>query len=703
MGHSEFAQNPYSHYQELLQHGSIHWLEKQQAWLVLGFHDIQKVLQNPNAFSSQSEQPFDPVLLNADAPEHTTRRSSIAGTKGLFSNNRIHNGYTQNQAIAKELITSLGSRPKIDLISDLAAPYSSMVMLNLLNLQPESVSELMQWSQETVHSKALYDHEYSRQMWERFKPHVEQMVKRNLSDNKSLGLGEMLRDAEGLFPDLSSVIDLVKILLLGGHETTPNLVGSCLYRLLQNDKFWLEEWQNGRVSLEQIIRETLRIDAPTQLIHRTCVEDTQFGKITISNGERLILSLGAANRDATVFEGADSFRPQRTEKQILSFGYGPHYCIGAQLALQETEILITELFGAFEELELSVDDTPVYRPSSHIRGFKHLPLWLNANGRKQTSSIHRASFDILQEDLEKFGHWPSLEQYPSQSKNEWTYTYPSPFIHANVLLSLSEFGLRIPSHWISQGVEFLSSAQESGIWRFWPLETARNPVPPDMDDLALCSLALKQCSRDPEHYNLIQSQIRPTGEVPTWLWPNTRLLVQNWRLWLKLVQEQGAVKPTIQAGMLHPSDWELNVMLNILAYCGAHSNSTALINRCIQLWDNEQDPAHFYNNRWVTLYHFSRCYHHGINAFAPLLNKAIPELEALMEEGDFHSKLLGGMIAKYARLTRLHIQFQNALLEDTSKESFSIEAFPYFTSKNRAYCGGSRSLTAALLLQVLSN
>ena len=134
------------------------------------------------------------------------------------------------------------------------------------------------------------------------------------------------------------LINLVKILILGGNETTPTLASSALYHLVCNPGL-MEDVRHEKVQFEIFINEVLRFYAPTQIIARTTKTDIVIGGMLIPANSLVNVGIGAANRDPDFFENPNDFYLDRPKGRILSFGHGAHHCIGASLAKQETRII----------------------------------------------------------------------------------------------------------------------------------------------------------------------------------------------------------------------------------------------------------------------------------------------------------------------------------------------------------------------------
>ncbi len=139
----------------------------------------------------------------------------------------------------------------------------------------------------------------------------------------------------------------------------------------------LEKVKNNNQLLSNIINETLRLEAPVQIIQRINKIEVSIDSYKIPANSRISLCIAAANRDPAVFEDPNEFMLDRKEKKILSFGYGPHYCIGSNLAYQQTKIALEELFSYFPNMCPSPLFKSIYRYSNLVRGLQAMPVLIN--------------------------------------------------------------------------------------------------------------------------------------------------------------------------------------------------------------------------------------------------------------------------------------------------------------------------------------
>jgi cytochrome P450 len=169
------------------------------------------------------------------------------------------------------------------------------------------------------------------------------------------------------------VFQFVSLLLVAGNETTTNLIGNAVYALLRHPE------AAARVAADPAlvpaaIEETLRWDAPIQLVFRNALRDAELGGAQIKQGDKLCVLIGSANRDERRFPDPDRFDLDRDTQGLLSFGFGKHFCLGASLARLEARVALEGLAPRLPELRLAAEREML--DSFLVRGPKRLELAL---------------------------------------------------------------------------------------------------------------------------------------------------------------------------------------------------------------------------------------------------------------------------------------------------------------------------------------
>ena len=164
------------------------------------------------------------------------------------------------------------------------------------------------------------------------------------------------------------------LLLIAGHETTVNLIGTSTRLLLLHPE-QAQKLRDEPALMPNAIEEFLRYDGTVKWVTRMAREDMEIGGERIDTGDLVVLLTGAANRDPSQFPDHDRFDVTRTPGRHIAFGIGPHFCEGAPLARIEVEIAMNTLLRRMPRLRFAVPaDTLAWDEASHLRSLRALPL-----------------------------------------------------------------------------------------------------------------------------------------------------------------------------------------------------------------------------------------------------------------------------------------------------------------------------------------
>jgi cytochrome P450 len=170
----------------------------------------------------------------------------------------------------------------------------------------------------------------------------------------------------------SELLATSNLILIAGHETTTNLIGNGLLALLREPDE-LERLRREPALFPTAIEELLRFDGPVQATVRVTSEDVEIDGHELAEGSFVLVGIGAANHDPAVFAEPERLDVGRDPNPHLAFGFGAHFCLGAQLARLEGEIALRALVERFPGMELATD-APRYRPNPVLRGLVSLPV-----------------------------------------------------------------------------------------------------------------------------------------------------------------------------------------------------------------------------------------------------------------------------------------------------------------------------------------
>ncbi|MFG2789587.1 cytochrome P450 [Streptomyces sp. NPDC048419] len=273
----------------------------------------------------------------------------------------------------------------VDLREGYCYPLPIRVISELFGLPEDQGAELRSVVDSIFHTSATP--EEVTDTYARFYAALAKLVatKRELpGDDLTSALIAARDDEDGTRLSEQELLDTLMLMVSAGHETTVNLIDNAIHALLTHpDQLALV--RDGRASWEDVIEETLRVEAPIAgLPLRYAVEDLameEFGGpegVVISKGEAILAAYAAAGRHPGKYGvDADRFDVTRVDKEHLAFGYGVHFCLGAPLGRLEAQIALLALFDRFPDLRLAVPEEELRPVDSFIsNGHRSVPAHL---------------------------------------------------------------------------------------------------------------------------------------------------------------------------------------------------------------------------------------------------------------------------------------------------------------------------------------
>jgi pimeloyl-[acyl-carrier protein] synthase len=370
-----FLADPYIHYRRLRESDPVHFDEARGSWILTRYADVSAVLRDDDRFSAQQGLPTS--MLVSDPPDHTRLRSLVAKA---FTARTVSGLAPRIQLIVDQLLDDASATGQFDAIAQLAYPLPLPVIAELLGVEPERRDFFRTQSQKIAVALgpikdmniAVRANEGRDELLTYFSTLIE---KRRAEPRADLISALIQAEDRGDFLNHAELLAMLLLLLVGGHETTVNLIGNGLLALLHNpDQLDLLRSQDG---IEKCaVEELLRYDSPVQYSGRVAMTELDLGGKCIRPGEGVRMILGAANRDPEVFADPDCLDITRDPNPHVAFGHGIHFCLGAQLARLEAQIAVPALVRRFPNLRLGTD-TVTWRPAAVLRGLKSLPLVLN--------------------------------------------------------------------------------------------------------------------------------------------------------------------------------------------------------------------------------------------------------------------------------------------------------------------------------------
>ena len=372
--------DPYPMHEQLRELGPVVWLDAYQVWAMARHEQVHAALADPTTYCSSAgvglsdfrkEKPWRPpsLLLEADPPEHTRARRPVTRAMSPGTIRRLREEFVE---AAEHLFDALAGRDVIDGMADIAVPYPIKVFPDVVGLPADGRENLLPYGgmvfngfgpRNRLFEQAMADAAPVRD-W--IAAHCA--VDRLAEDGMGAHIHEYAQE-EGFAPEQRGL--LVRSLLSAGVDTTVHGLGSALFCLAQNpDQYALLCDDPGLAG--KAFEEALRLEAPVQTFFRTTTVDVEVDDVRIPAGDKVLLFLGAANRDHRRWPDPHRFDITRRASGHVGFGIGIHACVGAAFARLEGEVVLAEFARRYRTVAIS--GQPTRQLSNTLRGLDSLPM-----------------------------------------------------------------------------------------------------------------------------------------------------------------------------------------------------------------------------------------------------------------------------------------------------------------------------------------
>jgi cytochrome P450 len=386
-----FKANPYPYYARLrkeqpVARTQLRWPMRRTAWLVTRYDDVQRVLKDDRLAKDPTNaglsgpgwlpgplRPMASNMLDLDPPDHTRLRALV---QKAFTPRLVEQLRERIQQLTDDLLERAWRNQRLELVSGLALPLPTTVIADLLGIPARDRTQFHRWSARLVSVSGPSDVLVALPAAWLFMRYVRRLLAWRRANPGDDLLSSLLGVEEaGDQLSLDELLAMVVLLLIAGHETTVNLIGSGTLALLEHPE-QLARLRDDPTVVGSAIEELLRFVTPVELAsERYARQDVEIAGTRIARGEMVLAVLGSANRDPLRFADPDRLDVTRSPNPHLAFGHAAHYCLGAPLARLEAQIAIATLVRRLPDLRLAVPSSQLrYKRSLFLRGLERLPL-----------------------------------------------------------------------------------------------------------------------------------------------------------------------------------------------------------------------------------------------------------------------------------------------------------------------------------------
>ncbi|GGU72591.1 cytochrome P450 [Lentzea flava] len=384
---SAFAADPYPLFAELRERGPVHRarvLDGRSCWIITGYDEAKAAFTDPRlsndmkylkAWDSLGRAVVGKTMLQADPPDHTRLRKLVARE---FTVRRMQSLQPRIEELAAELLDAMVPQGQADLVSSYALPLPLQVICELIGVPFADRAAFHKWSADLSAPATPEDGEAAQRGLTEYLAALIEDKRRTPCDDL---IGALVNTTDENGDSLSSdeLLGMSFLLLVGGHESTANLIASGTLALLRHPE-QLAALRADWSLLDTAVEEVLRYDGPVEFAAlRYTKEPIDIAGTVIGEGEVIMIGQSSSSRDPKRFPNPDSFdisRDLREARAHFGFGFGVHHCLGAPLARLEGAIGIRALLQRCPDLALAVDPAELTYcpPTFFMRGLKELPV-----------------------------------------------------------------------------------------------------------------------------------------------------------------------------------------------------------------------------------------------------------------------------------------------------------------------------------------
>jgi pimeloyl-[acyl-carrier protein] synthase len=382
--------DPHAFYRVLRERDPVHWDPYMHSWVVTSYQEVVTVLTSYSADRAPSADYLDRVglpfmkpfaemmrqqMLFMDAPMHSRLRGICSAA---FTPRKVEELRLAIQSVVDDLIDKVITSSHLDIVADLAIPLPAIMTARLMGIPVEDHKQLGSWASDIAEVHGNFQNHPDRvsevvQSLQDMKVYLtDRMRELRKRPNGGLIYSLMAADTDGQRLTDDEVIASAIVTIIGGHETTTNLLGSGYLTLLRNPNS-LDQLRGHPEIVPSAVEELLRYESPVQHTARVAPTDMELAGKSIAKGVKVIAVLAAANRDPNRFPDPDRLDFSRPDNRHLAFGWAAHFCFGAPLARMEAQIAFNSLLRRLLRPAL-LDENLQWRANAGLRGLTKLNI-----------------------------------------------------------------------------------------------------------------------------------------------------------------------------------------------------------------------------------------------------------------------------------------------------------------------------------------
>ncbi len=358
---------------------------------VFRYADVQAILKDAATWSSRFPPPPgvdpadmpEPSMLGQDPPQHDRLRSLV---NQAFTPRIVKRLEPRMIEIADELMDAALEAGEVDFVQALTYPLPVIVIAEIIGVPASDRAQFKEWSDRTVANlgTGLFvppSADHMRELGKLLKTMEDYFAglaeerRREPKEDLLTGLVQATHEGSKMTPE--EMVRMLVLLLVAGNETTTTLIGNTVLELLAHPEATAELRRDASL-IPAAVEEVLRFSSPVQLDPRRATRDIELHGHTVKENQLVVCWIGSANHDEEMFEAPETFNIHREDNRHLAFGFGPHYCIGSNLARIETQVALRALLAKTKSFGRTNSEPLPLHQSIVFRGYTSLPLRLQA-------------------------------------------------------------------------------------------------------------------------------------------------------------------------------------------------------------------------------------------------------------------------------------------------------------------------------------
>jgi cytochrome P450 len=379
----EIRRDPYPLYDQMRTYSPVFYAPPPfDGFLIFDYEGAKRALNDHDAFSSQVPAPRHWFIF-FDPPAHTKLRALISRA---FTPGTVANLEPYIRELSRQLLDQVIARGEMDLADDFSVPLPMKVIATMIGIPATDWAQFKRWSDSIL--KLSYarsggqeaeqaHHEFAAVTGEMNQYLGQMIAERQVAPKNDLLTRLIQAEVDGERLSAEEILGFFQLLVVGGQETSTNLLNNAVLCLLENAD-QLARLQAAPQLLPSAIEEVLRFRSPLQWVMRTPRRDLTMHGRTIPAGKLVLPMIGSANRDPKIFNSPNQFDITREPNPHIAFGHGIHSCVGAALARLEARIALSDFLTRIKTFRRASQEPWQPRRALHVHGPTHLKLRFQA-------------------------------------------------------------------------------------------------------------------------------------------------------------------------------------------------------------------------------------------------------------------------------------------------------------------------------------